>query len=249
MINKNERRGSRLTALDESRATCSECGVPRPRVDRGTCGAGLCVESARLQVAARRAREAVRAAAGAPRCHRCDEPHGRAAWALYCVRCAEEVDASRQAEHRRQLERERQDAARKLCQGPKCSEPVGLSGGRARAYCSDACRRAAEYVRKRARTKPEPVPCRRCGKPVMLKFRDGVCRSCQAVQRTVARRVTLQRRVRAAHGDAGCFHCSAPLPEEGVVDHLIPISRGGLSTVANMRVVCVLCNASKKDGL
>ncbi|WP_371576846.1 HNH endonuclease [Streptomyces sp. NBC_01314] len=65
----------------------------------------------------------------------------------------------------------------------------------------------------------------------------------------VARRVTLQRRVRKAHGDAGCFHCSAPLPEGGVVDHLVPISRGGLSAVANMRVVCVLCNASKKDQL
>ncbi|MFE7312982.1 HNH endonuclease [Streptomyces sp. NPDC057555] len=67
------------------------------------------------------------------------------------------------------------------------------------------------------------------------------------MQRTVARRVTVQRKVREAHGDVGCFHCAAPLPEGGVIDHLIPISRGGLSTVANLRVVCVLCNASKKD--
>jgi 5-methylcytosine-specific restriction endonuclease McrA len=168
---------------------------------------------------------------------------------MYCVRCAEEVDAPRQAERRKRAEREREEAARKPCQGPKCSEPVGLASGRGRTYCSDACRRAAEYVRKRARTKPEPVPCRRCGKPVVLKFRDGVCRSCQKVQRTVARRVTVQRKVRAAHGDAGCFHCAAPLPEGGVVDHLTPISRGGLSTVANMRVVCMPCNASKKDQL
>jgi 5-methylcytosine-specific restriction endonuclease McrA len=84
---------------------------------------------------------------------------------------------------------------------------------------------------------------------VILKFRDGVCGSCQEVQRTVARRVTLQRRVRAAHGNSGCAHCSAALPEGGVIDHVIPISRGGLSTVANMRVVCVLCNSSKKDKL
>lgn len=35
----------------------------------------------------------------------------------------------------------------------------------------------------------------------------------------------------------------------GVIDHLTPISRGGLSTVANMRVVCVVCNTSKKDRL
>ncbi|MFF2518131.1 HNH endonuclease [Streptomyces sp. NPDC058086] len=200
-------------------------------------------------MAARHAREAVRAAAGAPRCHRCDEPHGRAPWALYCVRCAEEVDESRRAERRKQVQRGREEAALKPCRGPKCSEPVGLSSGPARTYCSEACRRATEHVRKRARTKPEPVPCRRCGKPVVLKFRDGVCRSCQKVQRTAARRVTLQRRVRKAHGDAGCFHCSVPLPEGGVIDHLIPISRGGLSTVANMRVVCVLCNASKKDQL
>jgi 5-methylcytosine-specific restriction endonuclease McrA len=159
------------------------------------------------------------------------------------------VDASREAERRKQQEQRRQDAARKPCQGPKCSNPVGLSGGRDRLYCSEACSRAAEYIRKRARTKPGPVPCRRCGKPVVLKFRDGVCRDCQKKQRTTARRVTLQRKVRAAHEDAGCFHCLAPLPEGGVIDHLIPISRGGLSQVANMRVVCVLCNASKKDQL
>ncbi len=236
-----------MTTLDESRATCSECLGPRPRSDRGTCGARLCIDSARLQIAARKAREAVRAAVGVPRCHRCDEPHGRESWALYCVRCAEEVDESRRAERKKEVERRRQEAAQKPCQGPKCSEPVGLSGGRDRLYCSERCNRAAEHLRKRARTKPGPVDCRRCGKPVVLKFRDGVCRSCQAVQRTVARRATLQRKVRAAHGDAGCFHCSAPLPEGGVIDHLTPISRGGLSTVANMRVVCVVCNSSKKD--
>ncbi|AXG78805.1 HNH endonuclease [Streptomyces paludis] len=249
MINKNGEVGSRLTALDESRATCSECGGPRPRADRGTCGAALCKESARLQGAARRAREAARAAVGAPRCYRCDEPHERESWALYCVHCAAEVDESRRSDRRKEAEQRREEAGREPCQGPTCSNPVGVSGGRDRLYCSEECARAAEYVRKRARTKPGPVPCRRCGTPVVLKFRDGVCRSCQGKQRTAARRVTLQRKVRAAHGDAGCFHCSAALPEGGVIDHVIPISRGGLSTVANMRVVCVLCNASKKDRL
>ncbi|WP_353961817.1 HNH endonuclease [Streptomyces sp. NBC_01565] len=55
--------------------------------------------------------------------------------------------------------------------------------------------------------------------------------------------------MRAGHGDAGCSDCSAPLPEGGVIDHLTPISRGGLSTVANMLMVCVVCNSSKKDRL
>ncbi|MFE2926030.1 HNH endonuclease [Streptomyces goshikiensis] len=241
--------GVHMTALEESRATCSECLGPRPRSDRGTCGAPMCKESARLQIAARKAREAVRAAAGAPHCHRCDEPHGRASWALYCLRCAEDVNASRHEKRRKRAEPARQEAALAPCQGPRCSNPVGLSGGAPRSYCSEECSRAAEYVRKRARTKPGPVPCRRCGKPVVLKFRDGVCRACQKPQRVKARRVTVQRAVRAAHGDAGCHHCSAPLPEGGVIDHLIPISRGGLSEVANMRVVCVLCNSSKKDRL
>ncbi|MFE7803876.1 HNH endonuclease [Streptomyces sp. NPDC057430] len=168
---------------------------------------------------------------------------------MYCLRCAEEVEESRRADRRRLVEQRREEAARKPCQGPKCSNPVGLSGGRGRLYCSETCARAAEYIRKRTRTKREPVPCRRCGKPVILKFRDGVCRSCQKIQRTAACRVTLVRKVRAAHGDAGCFHCSAALPEGGVIDHVIPISRGGLSTVANMCVVCVLCNSSKKDHL
>ncbi|WP_406182554.1 HNH endonuclease [Streptomyces sp. NBC_01006] len=159
------------------------------------------------------------------------------------------MDESRRADRRKEVERRREDAARKPCQAPKCSNAVGVSDGRERLYCSEECSRRAEHVRKRARTKPGPVPCRRCGTPVVLKFRDGVCRSCQNTQRTAARRVTVKRAVRAAHGDAGCHHCSAPLPEGGVIDHLIPISRGGLSTVANMRVVCVVCNSSKKDQL
>lgn len=238
-----------MTALDESRVICSECGAPHERPNRRTCGAQLCVESARLQIAAKRAREAVRAAVGAPRCQRCNEPHGRDAWARYCMGCAEEAEESRKEERRKQVQREQEKAAQKPCQGPKCSNPVGPSRNRSRLYCSEECSRAAEYIRKRARTKPDPVPCRRCGKPVILKFRDGVCRSCQQMQRTVARRVTLQRRIREAHGDAGCFHCAAPLPEGGVIDHLRPISRGGLSTPANMRVVCVPCNTSKKDRL
>ncbi|MEU8762251.1 HNH endonuclease signature motif containing protein [Streptomyces sp. NPDC048659] len=242
-------RGGVVSALEETRATCSECLGERPRDARATCGAPLCVESARLQTAARRAREAVRAAVGPPRCYRCDQPHGREAWARYCERCAEEVEESRRADRKKEAEARREAEGRRPCRGPKCSNLVGMSRGPARLYCSDACSRAAEYIRKRTRTKPGPVDCRRCGKPTVLKFRDGVCSSCQKVQRTVARRVTVQRKVRAAHGDAGCHHCSAPLPEGGVIDHLVPISRGGLSTVANLRVVCVPCNSSKKDQL
>jgi 5-methylcytosine-specific restriction endonuclease McrA len=233
----------------ESRAVCAECLGPKSRPDRNTCGAPLCVESARLLAAHRKAREAARAFQGAPACERCDMPHGRPATARYCLQCSDDIAELRAADERRARERKRAEDAAKPCQ--VCGTPVGMAEGKApaRSYCSPKCSKAAEYLRRKARAKPAPVPCRRCGTPHIPKFRDGVCRNCQKTQRTMARRVTLQRAVRETHGDKHCFHCAAPLGGEAILDHLTPVSRGGLSTVANMRFVCQGCNSSKKDQL
>ncbi|WP_405892438.1 HNH endonuclease [Streptomyces sp. NBC_01527] len=237
--------------MSADRSVCTECLGPKPRPDRNTCGAPLCVESARLLTAHRKAREAARAFRGAPICERCQMPHGRPPTSRYCPKCADDIAELRTADERRARERKRAEDAAKPCQGPNCANPVGLSEGKApaRSYCSPTCAKAAEYIRRKARSKPDPVPCRRCGTPHVPKFRDGVCRGCQTKQRTKARRVTLQRAVREAHGATHCHHCMTSLGGEAIIDHLIPVSRGGVSTVANMRFVCQHCNASKKDQL
>jgi hypothetical protein len=234
---------------DESRAVCTECLGPKTHPERSTCGAPLCRESARLLMEHKRAREAARAFRGAPTCERCGMPHGRPATARYCLRCSDDIAEMRAADERRARERKRAEDAAKPCQ--VCGNRVGFAEGKApaRRYCSAKCSKAAEYLRSKARVKPAPVPCRRCGTPHIPKFRDGVCRTCQKTQRTMARRVTLQRAVRETHGDTHCFHCAAHLPDGGTIDHLTPVSRGGLSTVANMRFVCATCNSSKKDQL
>ncbi|WP_425583504.1 HNH endonuclease [Streptomyces macrosporus] len=233
------------------RAVCTECRGPKPRPDRNTCGAPLCRESARLQIQARKAREAARAYRSAPACERCEMPTGRPANVRYCHACDADIESLRAEDERRARRREREEAAKNPCQGPDCNNPVGLSKekGRTRHYCSKKCAKAAEYIRARDRRAPVPVPCPRCSAPHVSKYADGVCRSCQRAQRTIARRVTLKRAVREQYGDSHCFHCATPLGGEEILDHLVPVSRGGLSTVDNMRFVCERCNASKKDQL
>lgn len=46
--------------------------------------------------------------------------------------------------------------------------------------------------------------------------------------------------------DATCYYCGAFAPN-GHADHIIPASRGGLSTLDNLVWSCVKCNCSKSD--
>ncbi|MFE7776552.1 HNH endonuclease [Streptomyces sp. NPDC057445] len=121
--------------------------------------------------------------------------------------------------------------------------------GPEKLYCSTRCAKAAEYIRRRTRKTPNPIPCRRCGTAHTPKFRDGVCRECQKTQRTVSRRKSLRDAVTAKHGNSHCWHCSTSLADGAVFDHLVPVTRGGLSTVANCRWTCTSCNHSKRDKL
>jgi hypothetical protein len=233
------------------RATCSECDRPHTRPNRATCGADLCAVSARLQIAARNAREAARAAVSAPRCERCTEPTNKPARYAHCADCVDDIARARREDERRERERLAADAAAKPCQSLGCPNPVGplAKPGPAKLYCSASCSKRAENTRRRTRLRPDPVPCRRCGIPHQPKFRDGVCTRCQQKQRTVARRKSLRAAVTAKHGDSNCAHCSIPLSGGAVFDHLTPVTRGGLSTVANCRWVCDTCNRAKGSKL
>ena len=44
-----------------------------------------------------------------------------------------------------------------------------------------------------------------------------------------------------------CYYCHTPLkPDEVTMDHVIPISEGGLSTKGNVVPCCKKCNSEKK---
>ncbi len=48
--------------------------------------------------------------------------------------------------------------------------------------------------------------------------------------------------------DYTCLHCKKREPEIKLTkDHIIPISRGGRSDIANIQGLCLRCNISKKD--
>jgi 5-methylcytosine-specific restriction endonuclease McrA len=50
--------------------------------------------------------------------------------------------------------------------------------------------------------------------------------------------------------NAVCYYCQTGLgPDEATMDHVIPLTRGGKSTKANVVVACKPCNTSKKDRL
>ncbi|MFG2739160.1 HNH endonuclease [Streptomyces chartreusis] len=232
-----------------TRRTCVVCDRPNPRPDRDLCGAELCAEAALLRVQYERALAAARAAVSAPRCARCDQPTNKPARYSHCAQCVEDMAELRRADERREREREAEIAAQAPCHGPGCSNPVGRPDkpSQAKLYCSARCSKAAEYLRRRARTRPEPISCRRCGTRHVPKFRDGVCKACVSTQRTVARRKSLRDAVSAKHGNSHCWHCSTSLADGAVFDHLKPVTRGGVSDVANCRWVCEPCNKSKGD--
>ncbi len=59
-----------------------------------------------------------------------------------------------------------------------------------------------------------------------------------------------QRRKRRIHerDEHVCQYCALDLsPEEATLDHVVPVSRGGASTRANLVTACTDCNSRKAD--
>ena len=44
-----------------------------------------------------------------------------------------------------------------------------------------------------------------------------------------------------------CACCSKKLNNGGHIDHIIPVSKGGLNIAKNLQLMCAFCNISKKD--
>ncbi|WP_441247034.1 HNH endonuclease [Kitasatospora sp. McL0602] len=171
-----------------------------------------------------------------------------------CAPCVADEEHRRQEDRKRARQFAREKAGDRPCAGPDCAETIAADDDPRRAYCSDRCKDAADYQRRKARQnggRTDTVrACRRCYRRELMEFPDGVCKACQDVQRTRARRVSVKRGVTAKYGDAECWHCSTPLDAASrVFEHLKPIARGGLSEVTNCRWSCRDCNSDKGHAL
>lgn len=91
-------------------------------------------------------------------------------------------------------------------------------------YCSNACKRRARSSRRRARERG--AYSERYARHQIFE-RDGWrCHICK--------RLTLKAEV-------------VPHPRAPVLDHLVPLARGGSDTAANVATACFLCNSVKRD--
>ena len=57
------------------------------------------------------------------------------------------------------------------------------------------------------------------------------------------------RAVKILQGMPGkrCFYCDVPLSDKWHIEHIVPISRGGHHSAANVVPSCAKCNLSKGD--
>jgi 5-methylcytosine-specific restriction endonuclease McrA len=118
-----------------------------------------------------------------------------------------------------------------------CSAPVGYAGnGRVRLYCSDQCERLSEAAQRNRRINRAQRRAKRIG--VMVERIDPL--------------VVLER------DDWRCHVCGGDAPKEArgtmrwdapEVDHIVPLSRGGSHTYANVACAHRRCNIIKGDGL
>lgn len=108
-----------------------------------------------------------------------------------------------------------------------------------------------------------PKPCLDCGR--VTRPGHSRCAPCtRQVRRGWDRQSILNRRARMKRGDGGaarlrrkinreggayCVHCGVEYPGPSIeVDHLIPVSRGGLDTDDNVRPLCSRCHYLKSKG-
>ena len=106
---------------------------------------------------------------------------------------------------------------------------------------------ANEYI---SQYEPEDVACRVFGHVCPVFFHQSGASETRAYRdegRHISRRVMLQVVRRDGHI---CQKCRTNVREDEIeFDHIIPISKGGPSSVENLRVLCRACNRQKSDSL
>jgi hypothetical protein len=97
---------------------------------------------------------------------------------------------------------------------------------------------------------PEDVACRVFGHACPVFFHQSGAsetREPRLEGRHIPRKVMLQVVRRDGHV---CQICRANVPDDEIeFDHIIPVAKGGPTTVDNLRVLCRVCNRKKSDSL
>lgn len=151
---------------------------------------------------------------------------------------------------------------------------VSLTGRKITALaCSVECNNARLMARRKAEkwqgVDPDR-PCLHCGRPLSGKrpqaaYCDRTCKAAGSSQRREAdgrgrlkstgRRAKVKiapvppREVRGMfHRQRGrCFYCDVVLSPKYHLDHVVPLSRGGLHSIGNLVIACISCNCSKRN--
>lgn len=160
------------------------------------------------------------------------------------------------------------------CEG--CGKKKAFKGNRFKHWqCSDQCRPVATFASKVAASKNrDPIKCKCCGcefTKLALHGTGYLFCSNKCARRSVKRHVIYKKRTRSAitfsenisrtklFADAGwkCKKCKCNvvisqglnLSNEATVDHIVPLSKGGLHVWANVQCLCRKCNTEKNARL
>ncbi len=141
-----------------------------------------------------------------------------------------------------------------------CGSAFTAHGNMKSSYCSRACRRAARFTRICV-----------CGERLPLGMKRRVCDNCRHANDLAARRAARRRRKARQRGAVSepytlaqiaerdgwrCGLCRKlvamdkpiPHPKAPTIDHVVPLSRGGDDTRANVQLAHFLCNSIKGAG-
>lgn len=183
------------------------------------------------------------------RCSRCkavkpagEFPPSRATRHQWCRACAREVMCGPDVD--------------RDCDG--CGVTLRVTTRRAaeaRVYCSRACKDrtvlAAERDRRLARKAAAPPRfCPWCGDRIspLARIDAKLCPRCATVERARARKAVqkLRDEIIANHGGhLHCHMCGEPCPPDTHMDHLVPVSNGGVTVIGNLAPACVTCNTRR----
>lgn len=138
----------------------------------------------------------------------------------------------------------------------------------ASSCCSQACRHKRDYIPRIRRERP--MPCPDCGKAVVVYARPKRCDECaRAARRASKQRERARYRSQLAAATVelfdpqeifirdgwSCQLCGKPIlkskmsphPRSATLDHIIPLSKGGLHSRKNTQLACWACNIAKNN--
>ncbi len=144
------------------------------------------------------------------------------------------------------------DVYRRPCRVAKCVDCHRFIGiftrsGRLPSRC-DSCGLAYMRRKEAAKRKRNATAIRAAQRRFSERHPDRVRRNSalQAAKRRAAPAFLVTRKEVARLMAAPCLYCGAPSDH---IDHIIPVSRGGVHSIGNLTGACAKCNQSKSNKL